>query len=38
MIGIALCLILLWRPRGILGELRQVSRHLTPRRTPDARP
>jgi branched-chain amino acid transport system permease protein len=38
MIGIALCLILLWRPRGILGELRDVSRHLTPRRTPDAKP
>jgi branched-chain amino acid transport system permease protein len=31
-IGIALCLILLLRPRGILGELRVVSRHL------DARP
>ena len=31
-IGVALCLILLLRPRGILGELRVVSRHL------DARP
>jgi branched-chain amino acid transport system permease protein len=31
-IGVALCLILLLRPRGILGELRIVSRHL------DARP
>jgi branched-chain amino acid transport system permease protein len=28
MIGVALCAILLWRPRGILGELRVVSRHL----------
>ena len=28
MIGVALCLILLLRPRGILGELRTVSRHL----------
>lgn len=37
MIGIALCLILLWRPRGIVGELRDVSRHLTPRRTPHAK-
>lgn len=27
-IGIALCLILLLRPRGILGELRTVSRHV----------
>jgi len=31
-IGVALCVILLLRPRGILGELRVVSRHL------DARP
>ena len=30
-IGVALCLILLLRPRGILGELRVVSRHLDPR-------
>ena len=30
-IGIALCIILLLRPRGILGELRVVSRHLDPR-------
>ena len=28
MIGVALCVILLLRPRGILGELRVVSRHL----------
>ena len=28
MIGVALCAILLLRPRGILGELRVVSRHL----------
>jgi branched-chain amino acid transport system permease protein len=28
MIGVALCIILLLRPRGILGELRTVSRHL----------
>jgi branched-chain amino acid transport system permease protein len=27
-IGVSLCLILLFRPRGILGELRVVSRHL----------
>ena len=32
MIGVALCVILLLRPRGILGELRVVSRHLNPRR------
>jgi len=30
-IGVALCLILLLRPRGILGELRIVSRHLDAR-------
>jgi branched-chain amino acid transport system permease protein len=30
-IGVALCLILLVRPRGILGELRVISRHLDPR-------
>ena len=28
MIGVALCAILLLRPRGILGEVRVVSRHL----------
>ena len=28
MIGVALCAILLLRPRGILGEERVVSRHL----------
>jgi branched-chain amino acid transport system permease protein len=28
MIGVALCIILLLRPRGILGELKTVSRHL----------
>jgi len=28
MIGLALCAILLWRPRGILGEARILSRHV----------
>jgi branched-chain amino acid transport system permease protein len=28
LIGLALCAILLWRPRGLLGETRIVSRHL----------
>ncbi len=28
LIGLALCAILLWRPRGILGEVKIVSRHL----------
>ncbi|MFN3548250.1 MAG: branched-chain amino acid ABC transporter permease [Mesorhizobium sp.] len=28
MIGLALCAILLWRPRGILGEARVMSRHV----------
>jgi branched-chain amino acid transport system permease protein len=28
MIGLALCAILLWRPRGILGEARIMSRHV----------
>jgi branched-chain amino acid transport system permease protein len=28
LIGVALCAILLLRPRGILGELRTISRHL----------
>ena len=34
MIGVALCAILLLRPRGILGELRVVSRHLIGRSGP----
>lgn len=34
-IGVALCLILLLRPRGILGELRVVSRHID---NPPSRP
>lgn len=33
MIGTALCAILLQRPRGLLGEVRTVSRHLLARRT-----
>ena len=37
MIGLALCAILLWRPRGILGEARIMSRHVL-RRTPAAAP
>ena len=39
MIGVALCAILLLRPRGILGEERVVSRHLgkLPRAPPQAR-
>jgi branched-chain amino acid transport system permease protein len=28
MIGVGLCAILLWRPRGILGEVKTVSRHI----------
>ena len=28
MIGVALCAILLLRPRGILGEVKVISRHL----------
>jgi len=28
LIGLALCAILLWRPRGLLGEVKTVSRHL----------
>lgn len=39
LIGVGLCAILLLRPRGILGEVRTVSRHLAPRlsdRKPDA--
>ena len=27
-IGVMLCVILLWRPQGILPEVRSVSRHL----------
>ena len=34
MIGVALCAILLVRPRGILGEERMISRHLGKLRTP----
>ena len=34
MIGVALCAILLLRPRGILGEERVVSRHLGGARLP----
>ena len=30
LIGVALCAILLLRPRGILGEMRTISRHLAP--------
>lgn len=37
-IGVALCLILLLRPRGILGELKTVSRHLGPTRSTKLRP
>jgi branched-chain amino acid transport system permease protein len=36
MIGVALCIILLLRPRGILGELKTVSRHLLNLPTPAA--
>jgi branched-chain amino acid transport system permease protein len=36
MIGVALCAILLWRPRGILSEARVASRHLL--RRPSAAP
>jgi branched-chain amino acid transport system permease protein len=28
LIGVALCAMLLWRPRGLLGEVAIVSRHL----------
>ena len=34
MIGLALCAILLWRPRGILGEARIMSRHVLRRSSP----
>ena len=37
LIGLALCAILLLRPRGILGEERVISRHLAPRE-PETRP
>lgn len=37
MIGLALCAILLWRPRGILGEARIMSRHVL-RPPPAAKP
>lgn len=37
MIGLGLCAILLWRPRGILGEVRVISRHLA-RRPADPQP
>jgi branched-chain amino acid transport system permease protein len=30
MIGLALCAVLLLRPRGLLGEVRVVSRYLDP--------
>lgn len=36
MIGLALCAILLWRPRGILGEARIMSRHVLRRTAPAA--
>ena len=36
MIGVALCAILLVRPRGILGEERMISRHLGKLRTPSS--
>ncbi|MEZ5784107.1 MAG: branched-chain amino acid ABC transporter permease [Rhizobiaceae bacterium] len=36
MIGVALCAILLVRPRGILGEERVISRHLGKLRTPSS--
>lgn len=29
MIGVALCAVLLWRPRGLIGEARVASRHLS---------
>ena len=39
LIGLALCAILLLRPRGILGEMRVISRHLAPRTPePETRP
>ena len=38
MIGVALCAILLLRPRGILGEERVVSRHLGKPRDIAAKP
>jgi branched-chain amino acid transport system permease protein len=38
LIGLALCAILLLRPRGILGEARVISRHLAPRSPETTRP
>jgi branched-chain amino acid transport system permease protein len=44
LIGVALCAILLWRPRGLLGEVSIISRHLTVlspnigRQSPDGKP
>jgi branched-chain amino acid transport system permease protein len=39
LIGVGLCAILLVRPRGILGEVRVISRHLTARpASPETRP
>lgn len=35
MIGVALCAVLLMRPRGILGEVKTLSRHLGPRKPED---
>jgi branched-chain amino acid transport system permease protein len=32
LIGVGLCAILLFRPRGILGEVRMISRHIVPPR------
>ena len=32
LIGLGLCAILLFRPRGILGEARMISRHIAPAR------
>ena len=38
LIGLALCAILLLRPRGILGEVRMISRHLAaPQPRPETR-
>jgi branched-chain amino acid transport system permease protein len=38
LIGVMLCVILLWRPQGILPEPRRVSRHLGTRPTADDKP
>ena len=37
LIGIAICAVLLLRPRGILGEVRTVSRHIDATRNPPRR-